>query len=200
MRAEDITRLIAVLKKLPGVGPKTAERFSYHLLNNRHLLEELEAGLASVRARVVRCRLCNDFSDTDPCRICADPARDTGLLCVVEHHQDAYAIESAGSYRGLFYILGTSIAPLEGRMPGDLDIAALARRVESGGVKEIILATDLDTEGELTAGYIAQFLRDAGLGEVVISRIAQGLPTGSEIEYADPATLTVAIRNRRQVN
>jgi len=199
VRAEEITRLIAVLKRLPGVGPKTAERFSYHLLNNRQLLAELEEGLAGVRDRVVRCRLCNDFSDTDPCRICSDPARDAGLLCVVEHHQDAHAVESAKSYRGLFYILGSSIAPLEGRMPGDLDLSALARRVEAGGVREIILATDLDTEGELTATYIAQFLRGAGITGVTVTRIAQGLPSGSEIEYADPATLTVAIRNRREV-
>lgn len=193
-----IQESINLFKTFPSVGPKTAERFVYHLLNNPQILEYLTEILNQVKQKIIKCQYCNDFSDTNPCKICSDKTRDTKILCIVEKHQDMYAVEATG-YKGLYYILSSIINPLEGKTIKDVKLENLIKRVidvpDEMKIQEIIIATSLTTEGELTANYIAEFIKTKNLC-VKISRIARGLPTGAEIEYSDPQTLSFALKNR----
>lgn len=199
MQRKIVSDLVDLLKQLPGIGPKTAERLAYYILENDTLLVNLASELASVKQKLKRCSLCNDLSDSDPCKICSDETRDKKLLCVVEHYQEMYAIESTGCYKGLYYILGSAIEPLKGKFPKDLNLDKLLLRIQENNIQEIILATDLDTEGEITADYIKKTIKEKGFKEVKFTRIARGLPYGFEIEYADVVTLTYALKNRTEL-
>jgi recombination protein RecR len=186
------------LAKMPGVGEKTAERFAYHIL--RMPDEEalaLAAAIRDVKEKVRQCSTCHMFSESDPCGVCADARRDRTIICVVEEARDAVAIEQSGGYRGLYHVLCGRLAPLDGIGPEDLTLPSLIRRVRGGEVKEVILATDPDMEGEATALYVREALK--GLS-VRLTRLARGLPSGSQLEYADGAILADALDGRREMS
>jgi len=190
---------MAALKMLPGIGPKQAERLGRYLL--RVPADEVDALLAAVReakAAIRPCRRCFDFTDREFCRICADPGRDQGLLCVVEEPQDVAAIERARGYKGLYHVLHGAISPLDGVGPEALRIRELVERVEdgSGTICEVILATDPDAEGEATALFVAQLLKSRGT--VKLSRIAHGVPLGGALDYVDERTLSHAMAGRKE--
>ena len=192
-------KLISALKRLPGVGPKQAERLALYLL--RAPAQEVEAFLTAAREAksVLRaCRRCFDFTDMEICRICSDPGRDQGLLCLVEEPQDVVAIERTRKYHGLYHILHGALSPLDGVGPDSLRLRELMERVESekGVLREVILATDPDTEGEATAIYVAKFLKS--YGNLKISRIAQGVPLGGDLDYVDERTLGQAMAGRKE--
>ncbi|HAM35341.1 MAG TPA: recombination protein RecR [Elusimicrobia bacterium] len=192
-------RLVASLKRLPGVGPRQAERLGLYLL--RASDEEVETLLSAVRdvkSSVRPCRRCFDFTELEICRICSDPGRDQGLLCVVEEPQDVAAIERSRGYKGLYHVLHGAIAPLDGIGPDSLRIRELLERMtaESGMISEVILATDPDAEGDATALYIAQLLKSRAT--VKISRIAHGVPLGGDLDYIDERTLSHALAGRRE--
>ncbi len=199
MQPKIISEVINLLKQLPGVGPKTAERFTYYLLMNPNLIEQFIDLFSYLKDKIVKCSMCNDFSDTDPCKICSDPERDKNVLCVVEHHQDMYAIKNLTSYKGLYYVLGYGIQPLNGKMPKDIDLTHLIKRIKDFPVKEVILATDMNTEGELTANFVVSKLRSVFGENIKFFRIARGLPSGAEIEYADSTTLEFALKNKNEI-
>ena len=192
-------RLIAALKKLPGVGPKQAERLALHLL--RAPAQDVEALLSAVReakSGLRACRRCFDFTDQELCRICSDPGRDQGILCLVEEPQDVAAIERTRKYRGLYHVLHGALSPLDGIGPDSLRLRELMERVgsERGILREVILATDPDTEGEATAIYVARLLKSQG--QLKISRIAQGVPLGGDLDYVDERTLGQAMAGRKE--
>jgi len=194
---ESIARLMDLLGHMPGIGEKTAERLAYHILRLSH--EEalaLADAICDVKQKVRQCSTCHQFAETDPCPICADPRRDRSTVCVVEEGRDAVSIEQSGGYHGLYHVLCGRLAPLEGIEPEDLTVRSLLERVGSGEVKEVILATDPDMEGEATALYVRQALE--GL-PVRVTRLARGLPSGSRLEYADGAVLTDALAGRREM-
>jgi recombination protein RecR len=196
---KDWDRLVGALKRLPGIGPKQAQRLALHLI--RAPSEEVEGLLAAVReakAAIRPCRQCFDYTDREFCRICADPGRDQSLICVVEAPQDAAAIERTRGYKGLYHVLHGAISPLDGIGPEALRVRELIERVKAGGgaISEIILATDPDTEGEATALYLAGLLKETG--KVKVSRIAHGVPMGGDLDYMDERTLSHAMSGRRE--
>lgn len=190
--------LINIFKSFPSVGPKTAERFTYFLLNRKETLNYLIKILSEIEKNIIRCRYCNNFSLESPCDVCKDPSRDRRLLCLVEKYQDIYSIENAG-YSGLYYVLDTIINPLEGKMPNHIDLDSLYRRiveVESEyKPQEVIIGLGFTTEAEITSNFIVEYFKNKNR-EIKFSRIAKGLPTGADIEYADPQTLSFALKNR----
>ncbi|MCJ7543063.1 MAG: recombination mediator RecR [Phycisphaerae bacterium] len=195
--SETVQRLMAELGKLPGIGARTAERLAFHLLK----CSEAEAmaladAIRDVKQRVHPCKVCFNLAEGELCTVCADPRRDTSLLCVVEQPKDLLALESTGAYRGVYHVLMGHIAPLEGIEAEDLTLEALARRVKGGGIKEVILATNPTVAGDGTALHIASLL--AGTG-VKFTRLARGLPAGGQIEYAGRSILADAINERRQM-
>ena len=191
--------LIDELSRLPGIGPKSAQRIAFWLLDQPDEdVARLAQTLQTVKANTRFCQVCFNVTDADVCRICRDPRRDRSAICVVEESKDVVAIERTREFRGLYHVLGGSISPIEGRGPGDLHIAELVRRVSDTQVTEVILATDPNLEGEATATYISRLL-----GEVPglrISRLASGLPVGGDLEYADEVTLGRAFTGRRYVD
>ena len=194
---EPVARLIDALQRLPGIGPKTAQRLTFFLLKRpTDEVRELADSLLAVKERIVSCSGCFNVTDLDPCRICADPARDGRLLCVVEEPNDLLAMERTGEYRGRYHVLLGALSPLEGIGPDDLKVRELLTRLEAGGAAEVILATNPNVEGEATALYLAKLLRPLG---VRITRIARGLPVGGDLEYADQVTLSKALEGRREV-
>jgi len=199
MQKKIISEVADLLKQLPGIGPKTAERLTYFMLENGDYIDKLVLELSNIKQKVRKCNLCNNFSDSNPCAICSDEKRNQKILCIVEHYQEMYAIESTGTFNGLYYILGTAIEPLKGKFPKDLNLEKLFLRLKNNQIEEIILATDLDTEGEITADYIKKSIRDAGYNNIRFTRIAKGLPYGFEIEYADNMTLSYALKHRIEV-
>lgn len=192
---DDVT---AELARLPGIGKKTATRLTYFLLKQpASALERLAAAIVALGTRVSACSVCGNWSDTDPCGICADVRRDSGTVCVVEEASDITAIERSGEYRGVYHVLGGHISPLDGVGPEDLHIAALRARVANGSVvREVILATNASMEGEVTATYVRGVLEAHG---VRVSRIALGLPVGGDLEYADGQTIARALAARRDM-
>ena len=190
-----MARLIEALNRLPGIGQRSAERIIFYLLKSP--LEEsshLADLLKEVREGTRFCKVCNNLSDAETCRVCENPTRDRGLLCVVEDPKDVVSIEKTGAYHGLYHVLLGSLSPLEGVGPEELRIQNLLRRVKQEKFREVILATNPNTEGEITALYISEVLKPYG---VKASRIARGIPVGSAIEYMDPATLQRSLEGRQ---
>jgi len=194
-----IEDLVAELAKLPGIGRKTAQRLTFHLLKQGpDVAERLAGAIRRVRESVSTCRVCGTLTDTDPCAICADPRRDSTVLCVVEEASDVGAIERAGRYRGRYHVLGGRLSPLDGVGPEALRLDELMQRVGNGaGVREVIVATNPSMEGEVTATYLQQLLQPTG---VRVTRIARGLPVGGDLEYADGVTIAQALDARRDMS
>ncbi len=194
---DTIERLIERLVRLPGVGRRSAERMVTYILNaSSEEIKDMAEALVKVKNSVHFCRICHNLSEEETCSICRDLRRNRELLCVVEKPGDVNSLEKTGTFHGLYHVLLGSIAPLEGRGPQDLKIESLVKRIKVENIKEVIIATDSDNEGEATALYLAQVLKPAG---VILSRIGLGLPVGSNLEYADPATLSMALESRRLV-
>jgi recombination protein RecR len=193
-----IEELTAELAKLPGIGRKTATRLTYHLLKQpTAAVTRLAQTIEAVVARVRPCAVCGNLSETDPCPICTDGRRDTGVICVVEEASDIGAIERSGEFRGRYHVLGGRLSPLDGVGPEDLRIAPLQARLRDGTVvREVILATNPSMEGEVTATYLRGVLEGEG---VRVTRIALGLPMGGELEYADGVTIARALAARREM-
>ena len=193
-----IEELVAEFAKLPGIGRKTAQRLTYFLLKQpREETARLARAVAAVGERVHACSRCGNLTEADPCGICADPRRDQGVVCVVEEASDVLAVERSGEYHGVYHVLGGRLSPLDGVGPDQLSVAALLARAQNGAaVREIILATNPSVEGEATAHYLERLLQPLGIG---VSRLARGLPVGSELEYADGETIAQAISARRPV-
>lgn len=192
-----VERLVASLKKLPGIGEKTATRLAFFLLGAPDTTaQELAESILRLKAEIVLCGECFDLADRSPCEICADPKRDPSLLCVVEEPADRAAIDRTGGYAGRFHVLGGTLSPIDGVGPAELRIAELEARVRRGGVREVILATNPTVEGDATAHYVASRLRGAG---VRLTRIAYGMPLGGDLEYADQVTVGRSLENRREL-
>lgn len=195
---EPVARLIEALERLPGIGPKTAQRLTFFLLKRPpEEVHELALALTAVKDQIVYCRTCFNVTDVDPCRICSDPARDPRLLCVVEEPNDLLAMERTGDFRGRYHVLLGALSPLDGIGPDDLKIRELLARLDRDGATEVILATNPNVEGEATALYLAKLLRPLG---VRVTRIARGLPVGGDLEYADQVTLSKALEGRREIS
>lgn len=191
--------LIDELGRLPGIGPKSAQRIAFWLLDQPQAdVERLAQVLSTVKANTHLCSVCFNVTDSETCRICRDPRRDHGSICVVEESKDVVAIERTREFRGLYHVLGGSISPIDGRGPGDLRIAELVRRLSDPQVSEVILATDPNLEGDATATYISRLLADTP--GIKVSRLASGLPVGGDLEYADEVTLGRAFSGRRYVD
>lgn len=195
--AGPVTRLAEELGKLPGIGPKTAQRLAFYLLKaDPAVVENLARVLVETRGATRYCSNCCNLTDADPCALCRDPSRDRTLLCVVEEPRDVAAVEKAHSFRGLYHVLHGTISPLEGRGPEDLTVNALLARLQKGEVREVILATSADVEGDATALYLARLIKPLGLR---VTRLAYGLPVGADLEYADGLTLSRALEGRQEV-
>ena len=191
----EIERLIQLLAKLPGLGPRSARRAALHLIKNRErLLVPLASAVAEARDKVTVCSHCGNVDTVDPCTLCADPRRDSTVICVVEEVGDLWALERAGAWTGLYHVLGGTLSAIEGIRPEDLAIAPLIDRATREGVKEVVLAVNATVEGQTTAHYIIERLK--GLN-VATSRLAHGVPVGGELDYLDEGTLTQAMRARR---
>ena len=189
--------LIDALGRLPGIGPKSAQRIAFHLLkSDQHDVSRLANAILEAKALVRFCERCFNFSESSVCRICADDRRDPSVLCVVEESRDLVAIEKTGQFRGRYHVLLGAMNPLEGIGPEQLKIRELLARLDDEGIKEIILCTNPNTEGDVTAMYLARLLKPLGL---TITRIASGLPVGGDLEYADEITLGRALDGRREI-
>lgn len=189
-----LERLISALAKLPGLGRKSAARLAYHLLRaDPSYVRALAADLVALRERIRPCRICGAYTEADHCRICTDPTREPGNVCVVEQPQDVETIEATGEFRGRYHVLMGVLSPLDGIGPEDLRIDRLLQRVREEGVREVIVATNPTVEGEATALLLAKQLRSLG---VVTSQLAHGLPVGSDLEYSDRLTVSRALRGR----
>ncbi|MFC2821441.1 MAG: recombination mediator RecR [Spirochaetales bacterium] len=189
--------LSKLLSRLPGIGPKTASRLAFSLINtSKDYNEMLAKGIAEIQSKVKPCSICGSYTENDPCPVCSDPMRDRTQLCIVEQPQDVITIQSSGVYTGLFHVLGGAINPLNGIGPENLSFEKLLKRIAEGRFNEIIIATNPTEEGDTTALYIRHILKDKeGL---VITRLASGLPIGGDLEYADRTTLTRSFRGRIQ--
>jgi len=192
-----VTQLIEALAELPGIGVKTASRLTYFLLRGESdLALRLAAALQALKERTRLCSICHNITEQDPCPICSEPQRDHSLICVVEEPLDVLAIERTEQYRGLYHVLHGALSPMEGIFAENLRIAELLKRVQSGGVSEVILATNPTGEGDYTAAYLVSKLRPLG---VRVTRLGRGLPIGGDLEYADQVTLANALERRQEL-
>jgi len=195
--AEPMARLIDELKKLPGIGGKTAQRLAFHILRASDKdAERLAESIRQVKASLHLCSICNNITDVDPCVYCASPTRNQRLVCVVEEPTNIAAIEKTRSYNGVYHVLHGTLSPLHGVGPEHLRLTSLAKRAEHGDIDELIIATNPTVEGEATASYISRMLKNS---PVKITRIATGIPAGSDIEYADEVTSAKALEGRREL-
>jgi len=195
--ADAINRLIQELNRLPGIGPKSAQRIAYYLMRSpQEQAIQLAEAILSIKQKIKLCSTCFNVTDSDPCAICRNDQRDRSKVCVVEQPQDILAIEHTGVYKGLYHVLHGAISPTEGIGSNDVRIKELAVRLQDGAVKEVILATNTNLEGEQTAMYLNQLLSPL---DINITRLARGLPFGTELEYADDTTLTRALEGRQQL-
>jgi recombination protein RecR len=198
MLPDSITQLVAALAKLPGVGPRSAERIALHLVQmDSALVKQLADSIVIAREKIQFCTTCGSLTEKSPCPICEDSRRDATLVCVVERAVDILSVEKSGSFRGKFHVLGGKISPLDGVEPEDLKISDLEKRLALEPIKEIIIALGTDVEGDATSNYLAKRLARAGLK---ISRIGFGLPAGSGLEFADELTLSRALEGRREMS
>ena len=193
---DSLIRLIEELQRLPGIGPKGAQRLAFHILRTpREQTDRLAEALRDVKERVTYCSVCNNITDADPCAFCSNDERNHNIICVVEEPQNVTAVERSREFRGVYHVLMGALSPLQGIGPDDLKIKGLLSRV-GNGVTEIILATNPNVEGEATAIYLARLLKPLG---VKVTRIAMGVPVGSDLEYADEVTMHKALEGRREV-
>lgn len=197
VHTDSIEKLIECLIRLPGIGRRSAERVVNYILNaSKEEINKLSGAINKVKANVRFCSICNNVSEEELCKICQDARRQKEIICVVERPSDVAAIEKAGNFSGVYHVLMGSISPLEGRGPGDLKIESLLGRIKQNNIKEIIIATDADTEGETTAIYLAKLIKPLGIN---LSRIGLGIPVGSNLEYADSTTLSKSLESRRTI-
>jgi recombination protein RecR len=200
--AEPVTKLIDEFKRLPGIGQKSAQRLAFHILKMSETdVERFAAAMQEVKRRIVFCTVCNNLTDVDPCRFCASTSRDRSMICVVEEPHNLVSVEKTRSYHGLYHVLHGSLSPLRGVSPEDLRLANLLPRLRPENndgveVREVILATNPNTEGEATASYISRLLKPLG---VRVTRIAMGMPVGSDLEYVDEVTMDKALANRHEI-
>lgn len=195
--ADAVAKLIEEFAKLPGIGPKTAQRLAFHIIRGRK--EDaygLAKALVNAKEKVKYCSVCFNMTDVDPCHICKNPNRDNSMICVVEDPRDVVALERTKDFKGLYHVLHGAISPIEGIGPGELKIKELLNRLQDDTVKEVIVATNSSVEGEATAMYLAKLIKPLG---VRVTRIAQGIPVGGDIEYADEVTLTRAFIGRTEI-
>jgi recombination protein RecR len=194
---DPLVRLVEQLQKLPGIGAKSAQRLAFHVLRTpREDVERLSDAMRAVKELVTYCSICNNITDADPCGFCTGPTRDRRVICVVEEAQNVSVIEKTREFRGHYHVLMGALSPLQGVGPDDLKIKGLLERLGSGEVEEVILATNPTVDGEATALYLARLLKPLG---VRVTRIAMGIPVGSDLEYADEVTMTRAMENRRDL-
>lgn len=194
---EPIETLCSQLARLPGIGSKSALRLAYHILDMpKSSAKELAAAISNACDKVHHCSICGNYTDVDPCRVCTDKTRSDDTICVVEDAKDVLAMEKMREFRGKYHVLGGVISPMDGIGPDDIRIKELIARVRQGGVKEIIIATNPNIEGEATSSYIARLLKPFG---VRVTRIAHGIPIGGNIEYADEMTILKAMEGRREL-
>ena len=197
-RPTAVTDLIDELKRLPGIGQKTAERLSFFLMRGKvEQAKKLATAIQNIKDKIVLCSTCHGITEADPCDICSDTTRDHSQICVVEEPHDVYVMENMGYFKGVYHVLMGVISPLDGIGPDDLNIEGLKEKVSQSGIKEVILATNPDMEGESTAVYISKVLKP--FPEVKVTRIARGLPVGSDIEYADSVTLLKSLEGRMEM-
>jgi len=197
MTAPPLANLINELSKLPGIGEKSASRLAYHLLKRpAAVAESLANAILEVKSRIFRCGRCNNMTDVEPCAICSDPRRDPSVVCVVEEAFNIPTVESTRDFKGTYHVLLGALSPLKGIGPDDIDVAGLVRRVRGGEIREVIVATNPNVEGEATALYLAEQLRPFG---VRTTRLAFGLPVGGDLEYADRVTMAKALEGRREM-
>ena len=200
--AEPVTKLIDELKRLPGIGHKSAQRLAFHIMRApENDLERLTAAIREVKQRIVHCSICNNLTDIDPCRICASPTRDHSVICIVEEPHSLVAVEKTRSFKGVYHVLHGSLSPIRHIGPNELQLANLLPRLKPENneglvVTEVILATNPTTEGEATANYISRLLKPLGLR---VTRIAMGMPVGSDLEYVDEVTMDKALSNRHEI-
>jgi len=195
---EPVVTLIAALNKLPGIGPRSAERIALHIVQaDSTVVKQLADTMLQAREKIRFCTICGALTEKSPCPICADDRRDASLVCVVEHAVDILSIEKSGTYRGKYHVLGGKISPLDGVEPEDLRIAELEKRLTQESIREAIIALGTDVEGDATSHYLAKLLARPGLK---ITRIAYGLPAGSGLEFADELTLSRALEGRREMS
>ncbi|OZB13246.1 MAG: recombination protein RecR [Hyphomonas sp. 34-62-18] len=191
----ELLRLIDLIAKLPGLGPRSARRVALHLLKrNDTLLKPLAEAMAEAGAKIQKCAICGNYDTVQPCAVCQMPGRDEGVICVVEDVPDLWALERGGAFRGRYHVLGGVLSAIDGIGPEDLGIASLVARIEAGGIREVILALNATVDGQTTAHYVADLL--AGKG-VDVTRLAHGVPVGGELDHLDDGTLAAALRARR---
>jgi recombination protein RecR len=196
-RSDPLSKLIEQLQRLPGIGAKSAQRLAYHVLKTpREEVEHLADAMREVKDRVTYCSVCSNITDVDPCFYCTSATRDKRVICVVEEPENVSGIEKTRDFRGVYHVLMGALSPLHGVGPDDLKIKGLLQRVAAGGVEEVILATNPNVEGEATAIYLAKLLKPLG---VRVTRIAMGVPVGSDLEYADEFTMHKAMEGRREL-
>ena len=196
-RPESVIQLINELKRLPGIGQKTAERLSFFIMRgNRDEAEKLAKAIMDVKEKITLCQTCHGITENDVCGICQDEKRFQSIICVVEEPYDVFVLENIGEFKGVYHVLMGTISPLDGIGPDDLTITGLEKRIEKGGIDEVIIATNPNMEGESTAIYIAKFLKPHN---VKVTRIARGIPVGGDIEYADPVTLLKSLEGRKEI-
>lgn len=192
---EPIIALVSALSRLPGIGPRSAERIALHIVQeDKGTVQQLAGSIQNAREKIHHCTVCGGLTESSPCFICSDPHRDASLICLVERPTDIFSIEKSGSFRGKFHVLGGKISPLNGIGPEDLRITELEERLTSEPIREVIVALGTDVEGDATSFYLAKRLSGKG---VQVSRIAHGLPAGSGLEFADEVTLSRALEGRR---
>jgi recombination protein RecR len=196
-RPQAVERMVEIIKKLPGVGAKMAERLSYYILKMSSFeVERLVDSIKKAREVMLYCDICFNLSESNPCPVCSDFTRDKGLICVVETPQDLIAVNKVKEYKGLYFVLGGALSPLDAVGPDDIRIPELIKRLKSDRIAEVILATDTDSKGETTAIYLSQIIKNLG---IKATRLGYGLPVGGDIEYADEVTISRAIAGRKEM-
>ncbi len=197
MAGPELLRLIDLIARLPGLGPRSAKRVALHLVKRRdQLMKPLADALAEAADKIQKCKVCGNYDTLQPCSVCQAPGRDDAVICVVEDISDLWALERGGAFRGRYHVLGGVLSAIDGVGPGDLGIAALLARVAAGGIREVILALNATVDGQTTAHYVAEQLQPSG---VTVTRLAHGVPVGGELDHLDDGTLAAALRARRDM-